>query len=51
VALAGVLAVALVEMNAVSRRDAVAGRAHLSNIALKTGKPAISAANEATTIR
>jgi len=51
VTLAGTIAVALVAMNAVSQGAVVAGRARVSSIVLKAGKPVISAAAEATTIR
>jgi hypothetical protein len=51
-ATAGAIAVALVGRNAgVPGNDAAAGRAQASSTVLKAGKPAISAALEATTIR
>jgi len=51
-ATAGVIAVALVGRNAeLPGSDAAAGRARASSIILKAGKPAISAALVATTIR
>jgi hypothetical protein len=49
IAIAGVVAVALVGRNAgVAGNDAAAGRAHASGTVLKAGKPAISAALDAT---
>jgi len=52
IAMAGAIAVAVVGMNAgVSGSDTAAGRAQASSTVLKAGKPAISAALDATTIR
>jgi hypothetical protein len=52
IAMAGATAVALVGMNAaVPGSDAAAGRAQASSAVLKAGKPTISAALDATTIR
>ncbi len=49
IAIAGVVAVALVGRNAgVAGNDAAAGRAQASGTVLKAGKPAISAALDAT---
>lgn len=52
IAMAGAIAVALVGMNAgVSGSHAAAGRAQAAGAVLKAGKPAISAALDATRIR
>jgi len=52
VAMAGAIAVALVGVNAaVSESDAAAGRAQASSTVIKAGRPATSAALEATTVR
>ncbi len=52
IAMAGTIAVALVGRNAgVAGNDAAAGRVQASGTVLKAGKPAISAALDATTIR
>jgi hypothetical protein len=52
IAIAGVIAVALVGRNAGGTgNDAVAGRVQASGTVLKAGKPAISAALEAITMR
>jgi hypothetical protein len=51
-AIAGAIAVVLVGMNAgLSGGDAAVGRTQATSTAVKAGKPAISAALDATTIR
>jgi hypothetical protein len=51
-AIAGAIGVALVGMNAgVARKDAAAGRVQDSGTVLKAGKPAMSAALDAITVR
>ena len=51
VAMAGAIAVALGLNAAVSESDAAAGRAQAAGTILRAGKPATSAALQATTVR